>query len=117
MVKHVCLAFVFLICGLGMFPDPPGAPGWRIGIAPLENPNAKPQHYLSLSNAAVSTSGDAEQYVEIGGKRYSHIVDPKTGLGLTGRRSVTVIAPSGTTADALDTGLCILGPEKGFPII
>lgn len=96
---------------------PPGAAGWRIGIAPLENPNAKPQRYLSLKNAAVSTSGDAEQYVEIGGKRYSHIVDPKTGLGLTTRMSVTVIATDGKTSDGLATGMCVLGPERGLPII
>jgi FAD:protein FMN transferase len=96
---------------------PPGAAGWRIGIAPLENPNAKPQRYLSLANAAVSTSGDAEQYVEIGGKRYSHIVDPKTGLGLTTRMSVTVIATDGKTSDGLATGMCVLGPERGLPVI
>ena len=55
---------------------PPDAKGWKIGIAPLENPTTKASRYLSLTNAAVSTSGDTEQYVEIGGKRYSHIVDP-----------------------------------------
>jgi thiamine biosynthesis lipoprotein len=96
---------------------PPDAKGWKVGIAPLKNPDAPPTQYVLVANAGVSTAGDAEQYVEIGGKRYSHIVDPKTGLGLTGRRSVTVIAPSGTTADALDTGLCILGPERGLPIV
>jgi FAD:protein FMN transferase len=96
---------------------PPGAPGWRIGIAPLDDPNGKPQRYVSLSNAAVSTSGDAEQYVTIGGKRYSHIVDPKTGLGLTARMSVTVIATDGKTSDGLATGMCVLGPERGLPIL
>jgi thiamine biosynthesis lipoprotein len=96
---------------------PPDAKGWRIGIAPLENPNAKPQRILLLTNAAVSTSGDAEQYVEIGGKRYSHIVDPKTGLGLTTRMSVTVVALDGKTSDGLATGMCVLGPERGLPVI
>jgi thiamine biosynthesis lipoprotein len=96
---------------------PPGAPGWRIGIAPLDNPNSKPQRHLSLTNAAVSTSGDAEQYVEIGGKRYSHILDPKTGLGLTTRMSVTVIATDGKTSDGLATGMCVLGPQRGLPVI
>jgi thiamine biosynthesis lipoprotein len=70
-----------------------------------------------LKNAAVSTSGDAEQFVEIDGVRYSHVVDPKTGLGLTERRSVTVIALEGMTADGLDTAACILGPEKGLALI
>ena len=87
----------------------PDAKGWKVGIAPLKNPDAPPSQYVLVANAGVSTAGDAEQYVEIGGKRYSHIVDPKTGLGLTGRRSVTVIAPSGTTADALDTALVFRG--------
>ena len=61
---------------------PPGAKGWTVGIAPLENPEKTPSRYLILANQAVSTSGDAEQYVEIDGKRYSHIVDPRTGFGL-----------------------------------
>src|SRR5262245_44582294 len=96
---------------------PPDTKGWKIGIAPLKNPDAPPTHHVLLTNAAVSTAGDSEQFVEIGGKRYSHIVDPKTGIGLIGRRSVTVIARDGTTADGLDTGLCVLGPERGLPIV
>jgi thiamine biosynthesis lipoprotein len=96
---------------------PPGKKGWKIGIAALKNPLAKPARYLLLSNRGVSTAGDVEQYVEIGGKRYSHIVDPKTGLGLVGRMSVTVIAKNGLTADALDTTACVLGPERGLKLI
>jgi thiamine biosynthesis lipoprotein len=96
---------------------PPDAKGWKIGIAPLENPTAKPSRYLSLTNAAVSTSGDTEQYVEVGGKRYSHIVDPKTGLGLTTRMAVTVINTDGKTSDGLATGLCVLGPKRGLEVI
>jgi FAD:protein FMN transferase len=96
---------------------PPEAPSWRIGIGNLENPTGKASRYLGLSNAAVSTSGDTEQYVVIDGKRYSHIVDPKTGLGLTARMSCTVIATDGKTADGLATGLCVLGPERGLPVI
>jgi thiamine biosynthesis lipoprotein len=96
---------------------PPDAKGWKIGIAPLENPTAKPSRYLSLTNAAVSTSGDTEQYVVIDGKRYSHIVDPKTGLGLTERMSCTVIAKDGSTADGMATALCVLGPKQGLPVI
>jgi thiamine biosynthesis lipoprotein ApbE len=56
---------------------------------------------LNLANAVVSTSGNLEQFVVINGVRYSHMVDPKTGLGLTGQRSVTVIAPKGITADSM----------------
>jgi thiamine biosynthesis lipoprotein len=96
---------------------PPDAPGWKVGIAPLKNPQAEPEHYLLLKNAGVSTAGDSEQFVEIAGKRYSHIIDPKTGLGLVGRRSVTVVAPNATISDGLDTGLCVLGVERGLKIV
>src|SRR5205807_4504776 len=71
---------------------PPGTDGWTIGIAPLEDPDAKPERYLILHDAAVSTSGDSEHYVEIDGKRHSHIIDPRTGIGLVVRMSVTVVA-------------------------
>jgi thiamine biosynthesis lipoprotein len=94
---------------------PPGASGWTIGIAPLD-PSRAPDRYLSLRNAAVSTSGDAERYVEIDGVRYSHIVDPRTGLGLTGRSSVTVVAPDGTTSDSLATAISVLGPDRGLAL-
>jgi thiamine biosynthesis lipoprotein len=97
--------------------SPPDAPGWKIGIAPLKNPEAEPVHYLLLKNAGVSTAGDSEQFVELGGKRYSHIVDPKTGIGLVGRRSVTVIAPNATTSDGIDTAICVMGRERGLKLI
>lgn len=96
---------------------PPDADAWSVAIAPLADPDAKPQRVLLLEHAAVSTSGDAEQYVEIGGKRYSHIVDPRTGIGLVGRMSATVVAPNGLTADSLTKVLAVLGPEKGFAIL
>jgi thiamine biosynthesis lipoprotein len=94
---------------------PPGAEGWKIDIAPL--PGAKEKRVLLLKNAAVSTSGDAEQFVVIDGVRYSHIVDPRTGLGLTGRRSVTVIAPRGIDADSLTKMASILPPDKAIAIV
>jgi thiamine biosynthesis lipoprotein len=96
---------------------PPDAEGWTIGIASLEDPSQKPSQYLLLHDAAVSTSGDAEQYVEIDGKRYSHIVDPKTGIGLIGRQSVTVVARHGIMADSLTKVVSVLGPERGLAII
>jgi thiamine biosynthesis lipoprotein len=95
---------------------PPDAAGWRIGVAPLDA-DQPPSRFLLLAHAAVTTSGDAFQHVEIGGQRYSHIIDPATGLGLTQPRSVTVIAPDGTTADSLATALCVLGPERGMEFI
>ncbi len=96
---------------------PPDAPGWTIGIAPLEDPAAPPRQFLRVAHAAVSTSGDAERFVEIGGRRYSHIVDPHTGLGVVDRCSVTVIAPDGATADSLDTAAYVLGPERGLALV
>jgi FAD:protein FMN transferase len=83
---------------------PPGAAGWRVAVA------GHPETLL-LANRAVSTSGDAEQFVEIGGVRYSHIVDPRTGLGLTNRIQATAIAKEGLTTDPLATALCVLGPD------
>jgi len=91
---------------------PPGTAGWRIARAPLGGgPDTAPP--LVLANAAVTTSGDAEQAVEIDGRRYSHIVDPRTGLGVAGPAAVTVIAGDGATADALATAASVLGPEAG----
>ena len=68
---------------------------------------------LTLSSQAVSTSGDTEQFLDIGGKRYSHIIDPSTGQALTSRIGVTIVAPQGIIADSLATALCVLGPEHG----
>jgi thiamine biosynthesis lipoprotein len=96
---------------------PPAATGWKIGIAPLEDPDGKPERFVVLKNGAVSTSGDAEQYVEINGKRFSHIVDPRTGLGLVGRISATVVARDGTAADSMTKIVAVLGPKKAFSII
>ncbi len=95
---------------------PPGESAWKIDIAPLE-PGGKPSRSVWVANAAVSTSGDAFQFIEIGGRRYSHIVDPKTGYGLTQRSSVSVIAKTGIEADSLATAVSVLGPEKGLQLI
>jgi thiamine biosynthesis lipoprotein len=63
---------------------------------------------INLSHAAISTSGDTAQYLEIDGTRYSHTVDPRTGMGLTTRRIATVVAPDGITADGVATALTLL---------
>jgi len=96
---------------------PPDTEGWRIGIAPLDAEKGEPSRYLMLRRAAVSTSGDAFQFVEIDGRRYSHIVDPRTGVGLTERMSVTVIAPNGVASDSLATTVCVLGTQRGLELI
>jgi thiamine biosynthesis lipoprotein len=96
---------------------PPGAKGWNVAIAALPGSTRKDAPSLLLANSAVSTSGDAEQYVEIGDKRYSHIVDPRTGTGVLGQFSVTVTARRGVDADSLATAVAVLGVEKGIKLI
>lgn len=88
---------------------PPGEAGWEVEVAYAEAPHRR----ASLAESAISTSGDTEQFVEIGGRRYSHVVDPRTGLGLTSRVAATVIAPDAFTSDPLSTLLTVLGPEAG----
>jgi thiamine biosynthesis lipoprotein len=97
--------------------SPPGKKGWRVEVAPLDVTNAPPARFVLLSNRALATSGDVFQHVEIDGKRYSHIVDPRTGLGLTDRSLVTVIADDCTTADSLATAVSVLGPAKGLALV
>ncbi len=96
---------------------PPGRPGWRIQIAPLDSAKAPPPRFVLLRRTGLATSGDLFQYVEIDGKRYSHIVDPHTGLGLTDHSLVTVIARDAMTADALSTAVSVLGPVTGKKLV
>jgi thiamine biosynthesis lipoprotein len=78
---------------------------------------ASPPTPLLLAHAAVSTSGDASQWLEVDGVRYSHVFDPRTGQALRGHRSVTVVAPSGLMADALATATSVLGPWAGRELV
>ncbi|HMH20385.1 MAG TPA: FAD:protein FMN transferase [Puia sp.] len=96
---------------------PPGKTGWLIGInAPGEKEVILPQ-LLLLREMSVATSGDLYQYVELNGRRYSHIVDPRTGIGLTRRRNVTAIAADGTLADWLATACSILSYRESRRLI
>jgi thiamine biosynthesis lipoprotein len=96
---------------------PPGKLGWTVEIATPGLKNAPRLSPLLLCSSGVSTSGDAEQYVEIDGVRHSHIVDPRTGKALTGQRSVTVVAPTATLSDGLATAVCVMGPESGLALL
>jgi len=96
---------------------PPGKPGWRVELSSLDATNAPPARFLSLKNVAISTSGDLYQRLEINGVRYSHIVDPRTGIGLTDHCVVNVIAREGIDADSLTKVVSVLGPEKGLPLV
>ncbi|MEE3220682.1 MAG: FAD:protein FMN transferase [Planctomycetota bacterium] len=95
---------------------PPGKDGWRIGLAPLR-PGEEPSRFLSLARQAVATSGDAWQFVVVDGIRYSHIIDPATGLGLTTPSSVTVVARDCMTADSLASAVSVLGPSRGIQLV
>ena len=90
---------------------PPGQNGWRVAIAPFNHGTPAGPESLTLADAAVSTSGDAEQWVEIDSVRYSHILDPRTGRPLTGHRQVTALARDAVTSDMLATTLCVLGED------
>ncbi|MDZ4820542.1 MAG: FAD:protein FMN transferase [Planctomycetota bacterium] len=101
---------------VGVSDAPPGSAGWRIGID-TETATGPASRYVLLSNAAITTSGDAFQHVEINGVRYSHIADPRTGLGLTDQSAATVIAKDCTTADSLTKAVSVLGPVEGFKVV
>ena len=92
---------------------PPGASGWQVEVAQADSAH----RYLSLAHAAVASSGDTEQFVDIDGIRYSHVVDPFSGRGLSTRTAATVIASDGMTADALATALTILDPAEGQALL
>jgi thiamine biosynthesis lipoprotein len=106
---------------------PPGKEGWRIELPSGEakGPDGKratareapPSRYLLLRNCSVTTAGDDFQFVELDGKRYSHIVDPRTGLGMTDHSSVIIVAPDCLTADSLDTAVSVLGPKRGLALV
>jgi thiamine biosynthesis lipoprotein len=113
----VTQALVALGGDIAVSNPPPGKKGWSIEIASLNLAGARKPRPLHLKNAAVSTSGDAEQFVEIGGVRYSHIVDPRNGKALMGRRSVTVVAAHGVDSDALATAVCVMDPPEGLKLI
>ena len=89
---------------------------WRVGIA---NPDDKSQMlmYIPGSNLSVATSGDYEQFFMHEGKRYSHNINPKTGLPLTGIKSVSVVSPSAELSDALATAVYVMGSDDGIDFI
>jgi thiamine biosynthesis lipoprotein len=97
----------------GLQPD--GRP-WTIGIV---RPDIKREifSYLDITNMALATSGNYEKYVMIGGKRYSHTIDPRTGLPVRGIKSVTIITPNAEIADAMATPVMIMGVRAGLYMI
>ncbi len=102
--RGLASALVAISGDLALGDPPPGAEGWKISAA---------GQTLTLRNTAVSTSGDREQHFEARNRRYSHILDPHTGRGLTNSLEVTVVAAEGIDADSLATAIRILGPGRG----
>jgi len=95
--------------------QPDGKP-WTIGIA---DPNAARSafSYLDITNTSIATSGNYEKFIMIDGKKYSHTIDPKTGLPVTGIKSVTIISPNAELADAMATPVMIMGTRVGLDMI
>ena len=96
---------------------PPGERGWRIGVHSGDPAVLGVPSVLELTHAAVSTAGSSEQHVNIDGRRYSHIIDPSSRMGLVEDITVTVVAPHGLEADGLDTAASVLGAERGLALI
>lgn len=91
---------------------PNGEP-WTVGIVSPDHKNS-PFSYLNVTDMAVATSGNYEKFVEIDGKKYSHTINPKTGLPVTGIKSVTVICQNAEIADAMATPITIMGVKAGL---
>ena len=94
-----------------------GDRAWRVGV---RDPRGGPETYFAaaeIEDATFSTSGDYERFFIRDGRRYHHILDPALGWPARGTRSVSVVAPDATTADALSTGLFVLGAERGAEIV
>ncbi|TFF36382.1 FAD:protein FMN transferase [Mucilaginibacter psychrotolerans] len=95
--------------------QPNGKP-WTIAIADPDQ-DATPFSTLNISNMAIATSGNYAKYVVIGGKKYSHTIDPKTGLPVSGIKSVSIISPSAEFADAMATPVTVMGAYVGLDLI
>lgn len=95
--------------------QPNGKP-WTAGIAD-PNANSRPFSLLKISNSAIATSGNYEKYVIIGGEKYSHTIDPKSGFPVKGIKSVTVISPIAEFSDAMATPIMVMGIKAGLDLI
>ena len=94
----------------------PNGKEWTIGIADPDSAH-HPFSYLSITDMAIATSGNYEKFITINGKRYSHTIDPKTGLPVTGIKSVTIISPNAEVADAMATPVMIMGIKVGLDMV
>ena len=89
---------------------------WTIGIA-VPDELRTPFSYLNITNTSIATSGNYEKYVMINGKKYSHTIDPRTGMPVSGIKSVTIICPNAEIADAMATPVMIMGVRVGLDMV
>lgn len=89
---------------------------WTVGIAHPDNA-AAPFSYMNITDLALATSGNYEKFAVINGKKYSHTINPKTGMPVTGIKSVTIIGPNAEIADAMATPVTIMGVKAGINLI
>lgn len=94
----------------------PDGSQWTIGIAHPDVSNTV-FSYMQISGLAVATSGNYEKYVMINGKRYSHTINPRTGLPVSGIKSVTIISTNAEIADAMATPVTIMGVVAGLDMV
>lgn len=113
--RGVQAALIDLGGNIGVLGQPPDGRPWTVGI---KHPRGDSLiGLLRFREGAIATSGDYDRYFEVEGRRFSHLLDPRTGWPAEGLYAVTVIAPNATTADALSTAAFVLGPERGMALL
>jgi thiamine biosynthesis lipoprotein len=117
LIKHNAKSGIINASGdLSAWGFQPNGKKWTIGVADPESP-ASAFSFMEISNKAVATSGNYEKFVTINGKKHSHTIDPKTGLPITGIKSVTIITSNAEFADAMATPIAVMGIKAGLYLI
>ncbi|MFQ5743834.1 MAG: FAD:protein FMN transferase, partial [Acidobacteriota bacterium] len=115
--RGVPAALVNLGGNIGVFGSPPGGDAWSVGVRHPRPGTALLGNLEIPAGWAVATSGDYERFFEADGRRYSHLLDPRTGWPVQEIMAVTVVAPDGMTADALSTAAFVLGRQEGLALL
>jgi thiamine biosynthesis lipoprotein len=112
-IKNALISVGGTIIACGKKPD---QSNWKIGI---RHPRKEDSFlsFVELKDCAVSTSGDYEKYFKKKNKRFTHIIDPRTGMPVDRHQSVTVMAKTGVESDALSTALFVMGTEEGIVLV
>ena len=115
-LKANCIHHAFVAASGDMLTSAPpiDREGWRVLIRTVDQFGNIYPRTVFLKHQALSTSGDTEQFVEINGRRFSHIVDPRTGHGLTHRMQITVISKASAKSDSYATAISVLGHKAGL---